>query len=255
MTDAELTILSLLAEGPRFGHEVQRVIDERGLREWLTVGFSSVYYILNKLEARNLLKSEIRSSGRSPGRKVYSLTEAGRGVLQTAVSDLLRQPRSLGTGFELGLANLFALKPRQVYRVMSQHQGDLKERLDAVTRAYERQKQTEEDVPAYIEALYTHSIALMKAELDWMESFLLDWHTRYPASAKDDTHPNRDEVPALSAAARTQLHRQQTPSPDKMIQRLKRLRPQGGQSSASDTKPGNSTRQVNKPPVEPPTEE
>ena len=43
MTDAELTILSILAQGPRFGHEIQQIIDERGLREWLAIGFSSVY--------------------------------------------------------------------------------------------------------------------------------------------------------------------------------------------------------------------
>jgi DNA-binding PadR family transcriptional regulator len=242
MTDAELTILSLLAEGPRFGHEVQRVIDERGLREWLTVGFSSVYYILNKLESRNLLQSELRATGRTPGRKVYSLTEAGRGVLQTAVSDLLRQPRSLGTGFELGLANLSALKPRQVYRVMVQHQAELKERLDAVERSYARQ-QGDEDMSMHIAALYTHSIALMKAELEWMSSFLVDWRERYPASAKDDTQPRKD---APSHAAATQLHRQKTPAPDKMIQRLKRLRPKD--KNDDDTAASKPTRRI--PPKE-----
>ena len=43
MTDAELTILSLVAEGPRYGYEIQQLIDQRGLREWLTIGFSSIY--------------------------------------------------------------------------------------------------------------------------------------------------------------------------------------------------------------------
>ena len=42
MTDAELTILSLVAEGAQYGHQIQQIIDERGLREWITVGFSSV---------------------------------------------------------------------------------------------------------------------------------------------------------------------------------------------------------------------
>ncbi|MFW5692521.1 MAG: PadR family transcriptional regulator [Chloroflexota bacterium] len=237
MTDAELTILSLIAEGPRYGHEVQRVIDERGLREWLTVGFSSVYYILNRLEEQNLLTSEMRSVARTPARKVYSITEAGRGVLQTAVAELLRQPRALGTGFELGLANLFVLKPRQVYRVMSQHRAELEQRLVAVEASWQRQQSSGETVAEHIQALFTHSIALMRAELAWFDVFLSDWRARYPAVEKEDTRP-----PAASQGAATSpddlaeptQHHRFTTSPDKMIQRLKRLPPV---EPSSDTSP------------------
>jgi DNA-binding PadR family transcriptional regulator len=220
MTEAELTILSLIAEGPRYGHEVQRVIDERGLREWVTVGFSSVYYILNRLESQNLLQGELRSSGRTPSRKIYSITESGRGVLQTAISELLRQPRSLGAGFELGLANLFVLKPVQVYRVMSQHRSELAQRLDAVEASWERQ-QREDGVPVHIGALFTHSIAVMRAELAWMDEFLANWKQHYPAVIKDETLPTRQE-----SAENVTLHHHMTTPPDKMIQRLKRLPPQ-----------------------------
>ncbi len=219
MTDAELTILSLIAEGPRYGHEVQRAIDERGLREWVTVGFSSVYYILNRLEAQNLLQGELQSSGRTPSRKVYSITESGRGVLQTAISELLRQPRSLGAGFELGLANLFVLKPVQVYRVMSQHRSELAQRLDAVEASWARQ-QAEGGSPVHIVALFTHSIALMRAELTWMDDFLTEWKQHYPAVIKDETLPARHE-----AAGNATHHHVVTTPPDKMIQRLKRLPP------------------------------
>ena len=82
MTDAELTILSLIAESPRYGYEIQQLIDERGLREWLTIGFSSVYYILNKLENQKMLTGKFRQEARGPARKIYEITEAGRGILQ-----------------------------------------------------------------------------------------------------------------------------------------------------------------------------
>lgn len=224
MTDAELTILSLIAEGPRYGHEVQRVIDERGLREWVTVGFSSVYYILNRLEQQGLLESELRSVGRTPARKVYSLTEAGRGVLQTAVAELLRQPRSLGAGFELGLANLFVLKPRQVYLVLSQHRSDLQQRLESVEGSWKRQQNADEPIPEHIRALFTHSSALMTAEIAWLDDFLKTWVEKYPAVTRDEApQPNAVET-QVSSAARTLHHRHTTP-PDKMIQRLKRLPP------------------------------
>lgn len=42
LTDGELTVLGLLAEAPRHGYELDRVIEQRGIREWTTLGFSSI---------------------------------------------------------------------------------------------------------------------------------------------------------------------------------------------------------------------
>jgi hypothetical protein len=149
---------------------------------------------------------------------VYEITEAGQGILQTAVADLLRQPRSLGSGFELGLANLRALKPRQVYQVLEHHRSDLQYNLEAVEKAWQRHQQEGTANGDHIQALYTHSIALMRAELGWLETFLDDWKTRYPGVESEppaETDPN---------SAETRINPRTRPSdPVKMIQRLKRL--------------------------------
>ncbi|MFN8371503.1 MAG: PadR family transcriptional regulator [Anaerolineae bacterium] len=217
MNDAELTILSLVSEAPRYGYEIQKLVDERGLREWLTIGFSSIYYILNRLERQGVINSRLHTSG-GQARKVYEVTEAGRGVLQTAVSDLLRQPRGLGTGFELGLANIHVLKPQQAFRMLSNHREDLQQRLDAVEKMW-KQRQQENHTPDNVQALYTHSIAVMRAELDWLLVFLDTWRVRHPGV--DDTTV---EAPAVNASeASTERHAATVNTdPAKMIQRLKR---------------------------------
>lgn len=222
MTDAELTLMSLLAQGPRYGHEIQQLIDERGLREWVVVGFSSIYYLLNKLERHKLIVSELKPGGRGPARKQYQLTDAGQGVLQTAIANLLREPRSLGSGFELGLANLNALKPAQVYQVLGSHRRDLQHQLQLVQQSWNRHQQDTDDSPN-IRALYTHSIAIMEAELAWLTSFLTDWETRYPAVVSN-AMPVSDE-PQDSSEAETLIHKRTTPDPLKMIQRLKPPKP------------------------------
>ncbi|MEO1444007.1 MAG: PadR family transcriptional regulator, partial [Chloroflexota bacterium] len=58
MDDMQLVILSIVAETPRYGHEVQQVIERRQLRQWMTVGHASVFYVLNQLEKENLVRSE-----------------------------------------------------------------------------------------------------------------------------------------------------------------------------------------------------
>lgn len=221
MTDAELTILSLLAQGSRYGHEIQTIIDERGMRDWLAIGYSSVYYLLNKFERQKMVVSEMRPGGVT-SRKLYSLTEAGKGVLRTAVADLLRGPRPIGTGFELGLANLYVLKPAQVYQVLSYHKEDLETQLEAVRNLWGK-LQPEQDIDSRydLRALYTHSISRMEADLAWITTFLEEWVEQYPG-VDENLIPLDDENEDDIHKARTKLHRRTPPNPLKMLQRLQR---------------------------------
>ncbi len=221
MTDAELTILSLLAQGARYGHEIQQIIDERGMRDWLAVGYSSVHYMLNKFEQHNMVVSELRPGDGGTARKLYSLTEAGQGVLKTAISDYLREPRSIGSGFELGLANLHVLQPAQVYMTLNYHRADLESQLDAIRQIWEKHQQAEDiDNRHDLRALYTHSINRMEADLSWLNDFLADWRERYPGVEK---HPLIEASKEANInSAETKLHRRTPPNPLKMLQRLQR---------------------------------
>jgi DNA-binding PadR family transcriptional regulator len=210
LNDLELTILALVAEGPRYGSEVEQTIQARGMREWLKVGSSSTYYILDKLQKQELLSSNVDDSGQT----IYTLAEAGHGVLQTAVADLISQPRPLGTGVELGLANLSVLKPAQVYQVMVHRRIALEQQLQSTEQVWERHQQ-ETSVADQTRALYTHGIATMRAELNWLEDYIQDWRRRYPAVERDD-NPDAISKP-------TQIHHRTAPlNPAKHVQRLQR---------------------------------
>ncbi len=56
LTPAELTVLGLIVEQPRHGYDLEQVIEERGIRQWTDIAFSSIYYVLAKLEKRGLVK-------------------------------------------------------------------------------------------------------------------------------------------------------------------------------------------------------
>src|SRR5258708_39962235 len=99
MTDAELAILSLLAEGPSYDHDLNTAIYARGMRKWSAIGRSSMYYALGKLEQQGL--SEQYSEENSHRKFAYST--AGIGLLQTAVSDLESMPHTHESTFQHGL--------------------------------------------------------------------------------------------------------------------------------------------------------
>ena len=81
MTNAELAILSLVAEKPRHGYEIEQVIEEREMRNWTEIGFSSIYYVLNKLEKEGLIEGAWSDAGQRGKRKRYALTADGQRYL------------------------------------------------------------------------------------------------------------------------------------------------------------------------------
>ncbi len=216
MTSTELTLLSLLAEGEHFDHELNALIDARGIRAWVNVGMSSLMYLLNKLERQTLLESILRSDASGLARKAYRITDAGRAVLQTAVADLLRQPRGLGDGLELGLAHLHVLKPRRVFQMLTHHRADLDHRLVLIESALNADNFATEG----LRAMYSHSAALIRAERDWLDGFLRDWTDAHPDAAQPDP-----DVPTDPHRRPTALHRPSVPPPAKRIQQLRRPKP------------------------------
>jgi len=107
VTNAELAILSLIVETPRHGYQIERVIEERGMREWTEIGFSSIYYVLKKLERNGWVESRIeQDEGRGPARKVYYVTQDGLDAWQEATLEVLSRPMRRYSSLQLGLSNL-----------------------------------------------------------------------------------------------------------------------------------------------------
>jgi DNA-binding PadR family transcriptional regulator len=168
MTDSELAILSLVAQQPRHGYEIEQVIEERGMREWTEIGFSSIYYLLKKLEREELIAGELQELNRGPARKVYRATPAGEQALRDAVRAALSEPQRCYPPLQLGLANLPCLRPGEALAALRQYHATLLARLEHVRSRWADQR----PVPYFVDAMFQHSIALMEAELAWIEEFI-----------------------------------------------------------------------------------
>lgn len=179
MTDAELAILSIVAEGPIYGYDIQTIITQRALRIWTNIGVSSMYYVLEKLERQGLIESKGAQHVEGPARRQYQITPAGFGVMQTAVADLLSTPREYASGVELGLANLDVLRPSQIRTALITYQQELASRL---SQTRERLRQLESGkAPFNVDAMFEHRIAMLEAELVWIQTFIARWEAQAPA--------------------------------------------------------------------------
>lgn len=173
MTDAELAILSLLSEKPTYDHDLNRLIDARGLRRWTAIGSSSMYYVLDKLERQGLIKKVSEEYGK----RLFTISPAGTGVLQTSVADLLSTTRAYDRSFELGLANMNVLKTNQIHTALISRQQDLVMHLERLKAHLE----TEQKGGSFVAtALFSHRIAMIEAELIWLEEFIVAWRDQAP---------------------------------------------------------------------------
>jgi len=86
LTTPDLVLLSLLAERPMHGYQANLELERREIRDWANVSRQQVYYSLEKLTKRRLLRSlEVENSTEGPERSPYETTEKGREALADAL--------------------------------------------------------------------------------------------------------------------------------------------------------------------------
>jgi DNA-binding PadR family transcriptional regulator len=123
-----LTVLTLIGSGAKYGYEIDRLIEDRGYREWVDIRMPSVYKALRELEERGLIAGEKSEAGFRPPKKTYSLTSKGRRVLKSQIRQCLSNPPRSKTIFDLGMSAMFLLSQQEVL-------GALHEQVDSIDRA------------------------------------------------------------------------------------------------------------------------
>ncbi len=195
MTNAELAILSLVAERPRHGYEIEQVIEHRGMRDWTELGFSSIYYLLKKLERDGLIESRLEPAGRGPARRVYQAIPAGYQALETAVLDVLSTPQRAYPPLQLGLANLPVVDTEQALAALKHYCAALAERL-----AHVRERRVaQQPLPYFVDAMFDHSVSLIEAELAWAGRLIARLEqepaAKQPLPTAADGHSSTHEAP------------------------------------------------------------
>lgn len=162
LTDAELLLLGLVGEMPRHGYEIEQTIAERGMREWTEIGFSSIYFVLGKLEKAGLVTAAVPAGQKA--RKVFSATPAGHAALARQSLAALREVRPVHAPVLLGLAHWPALD-------RGEGMAALETRRDAVAAEAARLRMMRDrrrPLPDFVEAMFDHADSLLQAELAWV---------------------------------------------------------------------------------------
>lgn len=165
LTNAELVLLGLVAESPRHAYELERVIEQRGVREWTSLGFSSIYYVLGRLADRGLVEHVAPDTGPRPPRTrvPYRITPAGRTALREASIDAIANPAPRHDRVLVGIANGPGLAPTELAGALAQRESRLRAELERMSSARAAQR----DIPPAAEALFDYAEQMIRADLEW----------------------------------------------------------------------------------------
>ena len=170
MVNSELILLSLIAEKPRHGYEIETVIEERGMRKWTEIAFSSIYAVLNRLVKEGFASAApAPAAGRGPARKVFTATPAGLDALRAGVERSLREPSLGDQAFLFGLSCLPLPGKEGVIAALKVRFVALQKERDTLSL---HPALNTPGFPAHVSAMFTYSLAILQANLGWLENYI-----------------------------------------------------------------------------------
>src|SRR5215510_3237221 len=182
LTTPDLVILSLLAEHPMHGYEVNGTLEDRKIREWAPVSRPQIYYSLDKLTRLGLIRiGSDESPAAGPERRVFETTAAGRDRLADALESKHWVDNRVHQPFLIWLALSWQARPRAFRKQLNDRKRLLEARLTE-ERATLADVLDEVGHP-YHEAVWMLQLVIeqMESEQRWVERLLREADKRAPA--------------------------------------------------------------------------
>ncbi len=170
LTQKQFVVASLLLDGPAHAYEIEKRIQSEAIRRLVTIGFSSIYQILNKLEERGFVE---HSEGIEKGKliKRFSLTHEGKAVLASTFVSALTAVDIKDEEFLLALSRIAEIPGPALHTL-------IKERIDNIQNGIESLEQLKARLDpgktVLIQLGYERRIAIFTGEKTFLRRWLND---------------------------------------------------------------------------------
>jgi DNA-binding PadR family transcriptional regulator len=166
-----LVILGLLRQRPLYGYEIKHIIEDH-MGDWTSIAFGSIYFALNKLAEEGYIeKIATEQEGGRPSRSVYQITAEGREEFLRLLRDVWSHLERHYYEIDIGLAYMEALPIEEIKDYLRDRVTRLKTTLKYIGEHRDKQMARHE-VPRLAAAVFDHSLAHYRAELEWTRDLL-----------------------------------------------------------------------------------
>jgi len=182
LTTPDLVLLSLLAERAMHGYQANLELVRREVQDWAGISRPQVYYSLEKLASRGLVRSkESEEPAAGPERSVYATTAKGRAALADALERAEWTTQRERPPFLTWVALSWQARPGVFEQQLQRRQKFLEKELArevAVLRSIR-----DEVGHRFHEAVWMISLVIeqFRTELRWLRKLSREVHRRAPA--------------------------------------------------------------------------
>ncbi|HDZ17482.1 hypothetical protein LCGC14_0959020 [marine sediment metagenome] len=90
LSHVAFVVLGLVAEHPNHGKDINKRIEDRGMRNWTDIGKSSIYGVLKTLKRKELVESWVEEEDNRIV-KIYQITTKGNAALEKRIYKILSE--------------------------------------------------------------------------------------------------------------------------------------------------------------------
>lgn len=170
MTQIEVILLSFLYDKDYYGYELEAVIQQRNMREWTNIGFSSIYNSLSKLERNVYIISRYEKEHGSPKRKVYSINDEAKIIVKEQIIRMIHEYKLDATSHNIGMFFSYLIAKEELLKTLISRKENLIKRKELFI------KKCDEDPPenekADLKMLFQKTILFIDTELSWLDMYI-----------------------------------------------------------------------------------
>ena len=168
LNHAEFIVLGLIAEFPSHAYNINKRIEERGMRNWTSIGKSSIYRVIKNLEKKGLTNKWLEEVDNRT-LKVYSVTENGFRILKEKVFNTIKE--FIGRNDE-DFYVAFSMLP-----ILTEEQQieAFKTSLNTITKhkkELEDMLEENSNMPLNVRGLFLHPIKILGTDIEFLKLVL-----------------------------------------------------------------------------------
>lgn len=169
LSNAEIILLNLIKSKPSYAYEVEKRIEEKGIRKWVKIGGPTVYQVLDRLCKKGLLEFTTEKEGNMPPRKRYQITDKGDLLFKQTSRQILANNEYYYFELTLGLAGRYLLDEDELQSALEERLKKLNAFLDNFNERFEKAKEL---YPEKRHLIKEYLMSHYKLEQDFLKKLL-----------------------------------------------------------------------------------
>jgi len=141
LSNVELILMKFIKTKPYYAYELERLIEDRQLRQWVKIGGTTIYQVLDRLCKNGLLEYTFEKEGNMPQRKRYLITSKGDEIFINSTREILQSIEPYYFNLSIGLSCRKFLDKKEFDELIEVRLNKLETFLKSFNERFEKSKE------------------------------------------------------------------------------------------------------------------